>query len=591
MSKKSISFPEFPLVLNSYHDLSGIKESIMESIMSRNAHTLDVRSMNERGKHNLIDARTEKANNEKIMLSKQLEERIDNYLESTRENVINFYNLNINFLKNMIIDSNTNIITRYICSDEMVEINCQDYSIERVLNSLIYASKELNKSLNLNIKCLLNNDIVNKFKDNIITPNYSFYIDGCYRGNVYRALRSGNVESKTKHIPKYECCNHLMKQNKFIKYIYSLLSETNYLFDPKIVKSYLYDLKDFDISTALENYNEIKNVIITTVNLCISAIIEYISHYRNAVIEDCCDDECCTIDGSNICINDTVEESVLDLYDIDMVLEAELGPEYVLVEAFINEEDIVIEGTLYDIKSKAKKIIDSIIKFLKSLKAKIAKFFKKFIKKKNETEKEDESSSSVNKSIVDDEKMVKSPFDEINANSYYNEVTSVIQNIEKKLIEIMEINADEQYSDINEIRNFNSKQYSIDITGILGRLNALVSEKTIPLSEVRKVNDIISKINNIVCNKWHSINKTIDTMIEYNKELSERLNRKQVDQEMISELVAFSVKQQNITKDYMSLITNILNSINTLSDDLNNKVQMESFVSVLDDDFVSILDM
>ena len=99
MSKKSISFPEFPLVLNSYHDLSGIKESIMESIMSRNAHTLDVRSMNERGKHNLIDARTEKANNEKIMLSKQLEERIDNYLESTRENVINFYNLNINFKK------------------------------------------------------------------------------------------------------------------------------------------------------------------------------------------------------------------------------------------------------------------------------------------------------------------------------------------------------------------------------------------------------------------------------------------------------------------------------------------------------------
>ena len=164
MSKKSISFPEFPLVLNSYHDISGIKESIMESIMSRNAHTLDVRSMNERGKHNLIDARTEKANNEKIMLSKQLEERIDNYLESTRENVINFYNLNINFLKNMIIDSNNNIITRYICSDEMVEINCQDYSIERVLNSLIYASEELNKSLNLNIKCLLNNDIVNKFK-------------------------------------------------------------------------------------------------------------------------------------------------------------------------------------------------------------------------------------------------------------------------------------------------------------------------------------------------------------------------------------------------------------------------------------------
>lgn len=274
---------------------------------------------------------------------------------------------------------------------------------------------------------------------------------------------------------------------------------------------------------------------------------------------------------------DVAYESVLDVYDIDEVLESDLGLNYFLVESYIGNNELVTEGTLSNIKDKAKKIVEKVIRFLKTIKEKITNFIKQKLKNDNSYSKSEKASG---------EKIVSSQLDEINSNRFMTEVINIMELVDKSLVDISTMTSRQDYYELDELKKFNSVSHEIDINATMTKFENLISKKSITIEEANKVKENLVEIKKIIIDKFTSIDKSFDKMIKYNQDLIKKLEDENLDPELIKNLITITNTQQNISTDYLSILTSIVGCVDKVQKELDHNITMESFVSVLDEEII-----
>lgn len=327
------------LILDSYQDLSSITESIMDIKMCENAYKLDMKSIMESNDTSLIDGRTERYNNDKATLIEKAKKKISEFLKYIRDKVVEFYNIIINFLKKS-LNSDKMIIKKYKNCETVISVEGYKYTIDLVLKYLNDACENFKKYC-INSKSGLNDDIVNEFRKTIVSSDRDVSKEE-FESLLYKVLRSNNSNTETITGTVGDFCIAL-DYEKEIKSLYKLVASSKFYFEPKYINNMIdYEITHDDMTKSLEILNELKNTMLFTLNACKNAINERNTMIRQAIIDGVRDKE--NLNESYLLDEEYVYESVLDKYDIDEILESDLGIEYHIIEAYIN--NIKLNGIL-----------------------------------------------------------------------------------------------------------------------------------------------------------------------------------------------------------------------------------------------------
>lgn len=564
------------LILDSYQNLYSITESIMEIKSCENAYKLDMKSIMESNNTSLQDGRTERYNNDKVSLIEKAKNKISEFLKYIRDKVVEFYNTFINFLKKS-INSDKKLIKKYKDSKTITSVEGYKYTIDVVLNNINTACLNFNNSCKDNKATLIDDTIISSFRKTILATDNVISKEE-FESNIFKVLRSDKANTETISGTVGDFCTAL-EYEKDIKSLYKLISLSKKYFDPKYLNDILdYDITDENMTKSLEVLNELKNTLLFTLNACKNAINERNTMIRQAIIDGVKNEK---ENVSESCII----ESVLEEYDIDEVLESDLGLEYFTVESYIGNNELVTEGAFSNLKDKAIKIIEKVIRFIKSVKDKVVKLVKQKLKKDIKNSDTDIISNSTED--YSKEKFISSNLDEMNARAYIVEVTNVISRVDRLLVDIMQMSARQRFSDLEDLKKFNSESHDLDVSGILTKLDNLTStKKSLTVNEIEIVKDYLNDIKKIIVDKFDSIDGSMNKMIKYNQDMIKNLKTTHMDPEIVRQITILTNTQQIVTNDYLILLNSIIERVSKIETDINHNLTMESFVSVLDSDEV-----
>lgn len=586
------------LILDSYQDLFSITESIMEIKRCENAYKLDMKSIVENSNTDLADGRTERYNSDKATLIEKAKKKITDFLHYIRDKVIEFYNLFINFLKKT-INSDKMLIKKYKNCETVISVEGYKYTIVEVLHCVNNACINF-KNYCVNNKTVLTDDkIVTTFRKTIVASDIDINKED-FESIVYRALRSNKSNTETISGTVGDFCVSL-DYEKDIKVLYKMISNSKKYFDPKYLKELLdYEITDDNMIKSLEVLNELKNSLLFTLNACKNAINERNTMIRQAINDAVKNEKQSLNESYNASINNKTDvkesfisddvdtyESVLDKYDIDEVLESDLGLDYFVVESYIGNNEIVTEGVFDDLKDKAIKIIEKVIRFIKTIKEKIVNLVKQKLKKdikNNSNKKVQNSDNSISDDITENkEKFITFQLDKVNAQAYMTEVTNIIDMVDRLLLRILQMSSKHRFSDLDELKKFNSESHDIDINGIMNKLDSITAtKKSITVNEAEMVQDYINDIKKTLVDKFQSIDETMNKMIKYNQNMIKNLKSSYIDPEIVRNITMITNTQQTVSTDYLTLLNAIVDRVNKIENEINQNISMESFISVLD---------